>query len=254
MLTSKSTEFSIDSLLGIKDKKRYSEEKGKFANNDTERQIKGADKTLNERNQDSYKIYHESILYPVSKPAIVDNLCFSDKKAVENDISSGNLIFDRHRDLLLQRQSEYLGQIAVRHWMPHRLQGQVSSWPYPPPHHGTFTRCIDPSFLIPNLRKSKRIRTAFSPTQLLQLEHAFEKNHYVVGQERKELARNLRLSETQVKVWFQNRRTKFKRVKAEEDMTKSHSKKLGHSKKNPSTEKHNQDSFESSSEESDIEV
>ncbi|KAI0225282.1 Homeobox protein EMX2, partial [Lamellibrachia satsuma] len=44
----------------------------------------------------------------------------------------------------------------------------------------------------------KRIRTAFSPSQLLRLEHAFEKNHYVVGQERKDLAVSLSLTETQV--------------------------------------------------------
>lgn len=66
-------------------------------------------------------------------------------------------------------------------------------------------------------RKPKRIRTAFSPSQLLKLEHAFEKNHYVVGQERKELAAKLSLTETQVKVWFQNRRTKHKRVRSEEE-------------------------------------
>ena len=54
-----------------------------------------------------------------------------------------------------------------------------------------------PEFLLP-FRKPKRIRTAFSPSQLLKLEHAFEKNQYVVGQERKELAKSLNLSETQV--------------------------------------------------------
>lgn len=54
-----------------------------------------------------------------------------------------------------------------------------------------------PGFL-PFFRKPKRIRTAFSPSQLLKLEHAFEKNHYVVGNERKDLARNLSLTETQV--------------------------------------------------------
>ena len=54
-----------------------------------------------------------------------------------------------------------------------------------------------PEFLLP-FRKPKRIRTAFSPNQLLKLEQAFEKNQYVVGQERKELAKNLNLSETQV--------------------------------------------------------
>lgn len=47
-------------------------------------------------------------------------------------------------------------------------------------------------------RKPKRVRTAFNPNQLLQLEQAFEKNQYVVGQERKQLANSLQLSETQV--------------------------------------------------------
>jgi len=73
-----------------------------------------------------------------------------------------------------------------------------------------------PEFLLP-FRKPKRIRTAFSPNQLLKLEQAFEKNQYVVGQERKELSKTLNLSETQVKVWFQNRRTKHKREETESE-------------------------------------
>ncbi|KAH0956389.1 hypothetical protein HN011_010311 [Eciton burchellii] len=56
-----------------------------------------------------------------------------------------------------------------------------------------------PSFLLQPFRKPKRIRTAFSPSQLLKLEHAFEKNHYVVGAERKQLAQALSLTETQVR-------------------------------------------------------
>ena len=61
-----------------------------------------------------------------------------------------------------------------------------------------FTGPNFPEFLLP-FRKPKRIRTAFSPNQLLKLEQAFEKNQYVVGQERKELAKSLNLSETQVR-------------------------------------------------------
>jgi len=72
-------------------------------------------------------------------------------------------------------------------------------------------------FLVPPFRKPKRIRTAFSPSQLLKLEHAFESNQYVVGAERKALAQTLNLSETQVKVWFQNRRTKHKRMQQEDE-------------------------------------
>lgn len=53
-------------------------------------------------------------------------------------------------------------------------------------------------FLLHPFRKPKRVRTAFSPTQLLKLEHAFENNQYVVGAERKQLAQQLSLTETQV--------------------------------------------------------
>lgn len=49
-------------------------------------------------------------------------------------------------------------------------------------------------------RKNKRIRTAFSPQQLVELEKAFELNHYVIGNERRELATSLSLTETQVKI------------------------------------------------------
>ena len=66
-------------------------------------------------------------------------------------------------------------------------------------------------------KRKKRHRTAFTPTQLLGLENAFDQNHYSVGDERKQLASFLGLSETQIKVWFQNRRTKWKRLRKEAD-------------------------------------
>nr|BAQ56006.1 homeobox-containing protein EmxA [Eptatretus burgeri] len=101
-----------------------------------------------------------------------------------------------------------------------------------PPYLGHRFRGADggPETLLlhgPFARKPKRIRTAFSPSQLLRLEHAFEKNHYVVGAERKQLAGSLTLTETQVKVWFQNRRTKYKRQKMEEEGPESPHKKKG---------------------------
>uniref|UniRef100_A0A0N5A5E5 Homeobox domain-containing protein n=1 Tax=Parastrongyloides trichosuri TaxID=131310 RepID=A0A0N5A5E5_PARTI len=76
---------------------------------------------------------------------------------------------------------------------------------------------IAPGLFLQPLKKTKRIRTAFSPSQLIHLEKAFESNHYVIGNERKQLASRLSLTETQVKVWFQNRRTKHKRSKHSED-------------------------------------
>lgn len=59
-------------------------------------------------------------------------------------------------------------------------------------------------FSLHPFRKPKRVRTAFSPGQLLKLEHAFESNQYVVGAERKALAQTLNLSETQVCIYIGN--------------------------------------------------
>jgi hypothetical protein len=57
----------------------------------------------------------------------------------------------------------------------------------------------------------KRLRTTFSPSQLKRLESEFCCNMYVVGLKRLRLAQELRLEERHIKIWFQNRRMKFKR-------------------------------------------
>ncbi|KAA0704289.1 Homeobox protein pnx [Triplophysa tibetana] len=59
--------------------------------------------------------------------------------------------------------------------------------------------------------KSKRIRTAFTLDQLRILERSFQNCHYLSVFERHGIAAALCLSETQVKIWFQNRRTKWKK-------------------------------------------
>ncbi|XP_031805063.1 homeobox protein notochord-like [Sarcophilus harrisii] len=66
----------------------------------------------------------------------------------------------------------------------------------------------------------KRSRTVFSAEQLDELEKAFLKQPYLVGMERTQLAKQLHLSETQVKVWFQNRRIKGRKQSLEQKKKK----------------------------------
>ncbi|XP_077355380.1 homeobox protein HMX2-like [Festucalex cinctus] len=64
----------------------------------------------------------------------------------------------------------------------------------------------------------KKTRTIFSKRQIFQLEAAFDAKRYLSSSERAGLAGALQLSETQVKIWFQNRRNKLKRqLLADED-------------------------------------
>ena len=61
--------------------------------------------------------------------------------------------------------------------------------------------------------RRRRSRTVFSQEQLNGLEEVFERQKYLTVSERIELSMQLGLSETQVKTWFQNRRTKWKKQK-----------------------------------------
>ncbi|KAM6955992.1 uncharacterized protein PEZ65_007069 [Lycodopsis pacificus] len=67
------------------------------------------------------------------------------------------------------------------------------------------------------LGKCRRPRTAFTSQQLLQLENQFKLNKYLSRPKRFEVATSLMLTETQVKIWFQNRRMKWKRSRKAKD-------------------------------------
>ncbi|XP_026124572.1 homeobox protein Nkx-3.1 [Carassius auratus] len=68
--------------------------------------------------------------------------------------------------------------------------------------------------------KKKRSRAAFTHLQVLELEKKFSRQRYLSAPERAHLASALHLTETQVKIWFQNRRYKTKRRQLTTDYQK----------------------------------
>uniref|UniRef100_G3PQ44 Homeobox protein engrailed-like n=1 Tax=Gasterosteus aculeatus TaxID=69293 RepID=G3PQ44_GASAC len=84
------------------------------------------------------------------------------------------------------------------------------------------TRYSDGPSLCPRTRKlkkkksspkeDKRPRTAFTAEQLQRLKTEFQANRYITEQRRQALAQELNLNESQIKIWFQNKRAKIKKA------------------------------------------
>ncbi|XP_063680624.1 homeobox protein BarH-like 1 [Bolinopsis microptera] len=115
----------------------------------------------------------------------------------------------RHSAISINSGSLYLSQLQRREVndLPLRPEEQLKR----PPTNLQLTDSHFASNSSAARKKARKPRTIFTARQLLELERRFESQKYLTSTERSCLAFILGLSDEQIKVWFQNRRSKWKR-------------------------------------------
>ncbi|XP_001603758.2 putative uncharacterized protein DDB_G0277255 [Nasonia vitripennis] len=201
--------------------------------------------TLGKLSQHAVAVHQEQIrkaafednVYPMS-PSSVDSANSVSSWPGYNDLGTATLMLQQQRQQQQQQQQQLMQQQhQQQYWkveeeikrMTYEHQQQQAPVTIP---QRTYVRDSDeepplkkqrviavrtdtsplPTAQVSQRKSSgKRSRTAYSSVQLVELEKQFNHNRYLCRPQRIQMAENLKLSERQIKIWFQNRRMKFKK-------------------------------------------
>ncbi|CAH1783887.1 unnamed protein product [Owenia fusiformis] len=177
MATGKYTSFSIDAILGLRSKV----EDAKDAQGE-------GDATVSQKRESVHPAYTHLLDQTTTVSRTLDNSSYVSERQVRADNTSPtpslNSIGESDHDSLASYAAD----------------SDTDS------NGDTLNENVD------NSDKKKKNRTVFSRRQIITMETAFNSKRYLSTPERNALARSLNLSDTQVKIWFQNRRNKWKKI------------------------------------------
>ncbi|CAF3254537.1 unnamed protein product [Rotaria socialis] len=170
-----------------------------------------------QQQQQHQNLLHDRLLFQMAASNRQQHLSFDGHPSPPNGLWRPNL-----RPFIGNQPGSYFGSngsSSLNSSTPSLLSGTAppNGLYIPPPPSSIFW----PLGLRSKPRRGMLRRAVFSDQQRKGLEVAFLKQKYISKPERKKLAQRLGLKDSQVKIWFQNRRMKWRNTKERELLTSS---------------------------------
>jgi hypothetical protein len=139
------------------------------------------------------------------------------------------MLFDplqTYHNLLIQQAQEFHRQSQIMEWQVQQERLRMASMAFMQPQQPQLQQPQIPQAgpwrILRKHKADRKPRTGFTSQQLDTLETKFKTSAYLSVTQRTELADLLTITDDQVKIWFQNRRAKDRRLKMAEEEQRMH--------------------------------